>query len=963
MKSLSKPKDPMVRAVWAKSQRDGGKPFPLYAHLEDTATVADHLFERWLSKSQRNLLTNSFGAETTSRRITIWLAASHDVGKATAAFAIKAPEGRHQMEEAGFIFPEPDPSYNDQRDYPHGFAGELAVRQHLNTKTAGTTTTAGLRLAEIVGGHHGSFPPGTQRVPSAYKEGGAESSHWARVRNELLHRAGQIAEITDDDWALILKARIPESVQAILNGFLIVCDWIASNEWMFPYDASDSAHVRAERGLSKLKLGDGWRPKAVTELGDYFGKRFGISNPRPSQRDAHEVAASLAEPSLLLIEAPTGEGKTETAYVCAETLAEKFGLNGVAVLLPTRATASAMFGRTLTWLDSGTNATQANQTPQPSITLAHSKAEFDDRFQRLSEAGNTAEVYDGEHTRQHAVAANQWFRGRKQRILADFVVATIDQMLFMSLKAKHMSLRHLGFGGKVVIIDEVHAADTFMRTYLLRALQWLGAYQVPVIALSATLPEAQRLELLSAYREGARQTVDREIIVEDPEPDPELTALAQATGYPLITAVGAGHETQRVSEPSGRRIAFKIDEVPDAELVDRVSEAAAEGGCIAVVLNTVNRAQRIFAELSARHPDDVELYHSRFTVESRARREAELVKRLGREYPDRPKKLIVVATQVVESSLDVDFDMMFTDIAPMDSFVQRIGRVHRHERPTKQRPATMQVPRIILTGGEGLLTGEDPPIFDKGVQRVYGEALLLRTVAALREHFCSGSGSQAVERGEATSAASTPAFEIVVPDDVPLLIANTYRKKPVIPDSWQERHERAEQRMREEEYDQQVRSRAFVVRSPGVGKIGDWSTLAQSEASEEHRGAAQVRDAELSLEVVLVQRVDGQTHALPRLGDGFGGEPVDLMAGISDKLARAVATCAVSLPAWMTLGTQLDTVIDSLERNGIEVWQSSPWLRGSLPLVLDEDLCCTVGNNKVRYSEELGLTIEKEDAQ
>ncbi|QIM15756.1 CRISPR-associated helicase Cas3' [Leucobacter insecticola] len=945
MKSLPKPTDPMVRAAWAKSQRDGSKPFPLYAHLEDTAAVADHLFERWLSKSQRALLARSFGDEATAHRVAIWLAASHDVGKATWAFAIKVPEGRRQMEDVGFLFPEPTPPYSDQRLYPHGLAGQLAVERHFDTKTARPKARAGLLLAEIIGGHHGSFPAVTDNPSSIYREGAGEPAHWAHVRNELLHRADQIAEITDDDWAQILQARIPESVQAILNGFLIVCDWIASNEWMFPYDASEPANVRAERGLSKLNLGNSWLPTAASELDAYFGSRFGISDPRPSQHDAHELAASLDEPSLLLIEAPTGEGKTETAFACAETLAAKFGLNGVAVLLPTRATASAMFGRTLDWLNSRADAA----TPQ-SVTLAHSKAEFDDRFQRLSSASKTAHIYDDEQGTSHSVVANQWFRGRKQRVLADFVVATIDQMLFMALKAKHMTLRHLGFGGKVVIIDEVHAADTFMRTYLLRALQWLGAYQVPVIALSATLPEAQRLELLSAYREGARQTIDRAVLKVDPKPDAELTTLAQATGYPLITAVGAHNHAQRVSQPSGRRIAFTLDEASDESMLDQVSAAVADGGCIAVVMNTVNRAQRVFADLAARHPGMVELYHSRFTVESRARREQRLVERLGRSAADRPNGLIVVATQVVESSLDVDFDLMFTDIAPMDSLVQRIGRVHRHDRGAN-RPESMREPRVVLTGGERLLSGEAPPTFDRGVQRVYGEALLLRTVAALREHLGQDTGA---------SGASTT---LAVPDDVPLLIKNTYRPAPTMPADWLERHEEAERIMRLEQHDQQERSRQFVVRHPGLGKITDWNALAQSEASEEHLGAAQVRDAELSLEVVLVQRVGGGVKSLPSLGAEFGGQEVALTGGIDDDLARAVATCAVSLPAWMTQGSQLDMVINSLESSGIESWQMSPWLRGVLPLILDENFCCTLGINRVQYSDELGLTVEREDAR
>ncbi len=958
MKTLAKPENKMVRAAWAKSRNDGGKPFPLYAHLEDTAAVADHLFVRWLSKSQRDLLALSFGDEETSRRIAVWLAASHDVGKATAAFAMKAPEGRRQMEAVGFHFPEPDPPYADQRAYLHGLAGELAIRRHFDAKTEKRSAVAGLRLAEIVGGHHGAFTATVNRVPTVYQEGLGEPSHWAEVRREFLRRADQIAEISDTDWKIILQTRVPETVQAILNGFLIVCDWIASNEGMFPYEVGDSSSHRAEQGLRKLALSDSWQPSASIELSDYFRDRFRVMNPRPSQRDSHALASTLSEPSLILIEAPTGEGKTETAFACAETLAEKFGMNGVALLLPTRATADAMFGRTLSWLDSrdsNSGAPSRSNANLPSLTLAHSKAEFDDRFQRLANANNATMIFDGEQTPEHSVTANQWFRGRKQRVLSDFVVGTIDQMLFMSLKAKHLTLRHLGFGSKVVIIDEVHAADTFMRTYLLRALQWLGAYQVPVIALSATLPESHRFELLSAYREGARQTVDRAKIIAEPEPDAALAAIANTNGYPVITAAGARFESQRVSAPSGRRNTFELSEASDDDLIDEISRAAASGGCIAVVLNTVNRAQRVFAELQRRHGECVELYHSRFTTSSRARRERHLVDRLGPGRSQRPKSLIVVATQVIESSIDVDFDVMFTDIAPMDSLIQRVGRVHRHDRPPEERPASLQTPRVVLTGGLGLLEGENCPEFDKGVVRVYGEALLIRTVAALRQLATKHlrSPDQIINRQPTV---------ITVPDDVPSLIAQTYSSAPFIPSQWQEHHARAEQVMREEQLDQRQRSNQFVVRQPGVGEISEWSSRAQSEASEEHCNAAQVRDAELSIEVVLVQRVVDQICSLPSLGENFGGLAVDLTAGISDELAKAVATCSVSLPAWMTRGTQLESVISSLERNGIESWQNSPWLRGALPMVLDASFSCTINNIRVQYSEELGLVVEREDS-
>ncbi|RGE19818.1 CRISPR-associated helicase Cas3' [Leucobacter sp. wl10] len=945
MIDLPPPDDPALRTIWAKFDHTNGDSFPLFAHLEDTAAVADQLYDRWFSGAQRKLLADTIGSDDEAKQLMVWLAASHDIGKTTVAFAIKAEPCVTRMRDAGFEFPPTDPPREDQKQYPHGLAGQLAVDAYLRAKVQGRAKGVA-PIAEIVGGHHGVFP-GNPRIPYLFGEG--EHACWRGAREALLQRADQLSEMSDGTWQRILRSRIPETAQVLLNGFLIVCDWIASNQWLFPYDRASAASARAAHALRSLDFGDHWAPVTVPDPSSYFEERFGISQPRPVQSAAVELVANLEETSLLLIEAPTGEGKTEIGFACAEALAAKFGAHGAAIALPTRATTNAMFGRVLDWLRSG-----GRRGHTVSVSLAHAKAEFDERYERLfrgdDDRGGAQNIYDENENlgAEDAVTGNLWFRGRKQRVLADFTVGTIDQLLFMALKARHLTLRHLGFSGKVVVIDEVHAADAFMQTYLLRALQWLGAYGVPVIALSATLPPALRAALLQAYRTGARQTAVQQPVFEDAPVDPEIASLAEATGYPLITAIGATNRQQVSPEQSGRRTTYRVEQlVGDSRDTSAIAAAAraeaADGGCIAVVLDTVDRAQRVYADLVTDCPGEIRLFHSRFTVESRNRSEQDLIERLGRNPPQRPKSMIVVATQVVESSLDVDFDLMFTDIAPVDLLLQRMGRVHRHARRAEDRPVSMREPRILLTGGIGLLAGDQPPEFERGVETVYGDASLLRTTAALREH-------------RLTSGRET----ITVPDDVPSLIRSTYSAEFASPSGWEDRMATAEQRQREKLRDQQERSARFAIQPPGAGGIADWSRLSYSEASEEHLGAAQVRDAELSLEVVLVQqRADGFT-SLPWLLPPHGGERIDLISGIEPELARAVATCTVSLPSWMTRGAALDRVLDELERSGFEAWQSSPWLRGMLPLILDEELTATVGGHRIRYEQRIGILIDRE---
>ena len=178
--------------------------------------------------------------------------------------------------------------------------------------------------------------------------------------------------------------------------------------------------------------------------------------------------------------------------------------------LPTQATSNGIFSRVREWLD--------HIEGEKSIRLIHGKAQLNDEFSSLPKSRN---IHGGDE-----VGVNEWFAGRKVSILDDFTVGTVDQILLAALKQKHLMLRHLGLSNKVVVIDEVHAYDAYMSVFLYRALRWLGAYKVPVVILSATLPISKRNALLEAYMIGAELGYDR-------LPKPEGFEINEA--YPLLT--------------------------------------------------------------------------------------------------------------------------------------------------------------------------------------------------------------------------------------------------------------------------------------------------------------------------------------------------------------------------------------------------------------------------------------------
>ena len=272
-----------------------------------------------------------------------------------------------------------------------------------------------------------------------------------------------------------MSSPIPIQAQVLSEALVIMADWIASSEYLFPYDSTESTPDRVRRAVTQLRLPHPWQPlPGPDNTTDVFQRSFPSirrGEPNAMQIAAIKAANAMTEPGLLIIEAPMGLGKTEAALMCAEVLARRSGLGGVFFGLPTMATSNPMFSRVREWL----NAVPAKN--RSSITLAHSKAALNEEYQQLMPWNATMAVYDDAATTQHEASAvvQEWFLGRKRAILANHVVGTIDQALFTGLKAKHVVLRHLGLASKVVIIDEVHAADVYMREYLRVVLEWLGA--------------------------------------------------------------------------------------------------------------------------------------------------------------------------------------------------------------------------------------------------------------------------------------------------------------------------------------------------------------------------------------------------------------------------------------------------------------------------------------------------------
>ena len=906
-------------SCWGKTEPKTGRWLPLVIHLQDAAAMAGELWDHFLPSNVKKSICRALNcSDEGGRALACWLAGLHDLGKISPDFAQQAPPDMRgildTMRDQGMD------ATSAPEKIGHATVGQVVLRDWL-VATFGSTRAVANSFACVIGGHHGVNPDSVRLTAVDHRPHRVGKGTWLDVRLEVLvnitRETGADGYLTE--W---LTRPLALTSQILLTGIVIMADWMVSDEQNFPYLNPASTEQRLEDAARALGLPRPWRPvddlpvDATEHLQERFRALAGVA-ARPLQHVIVQTCHSVAAPPLVIVEGPMGIGKTEAALLGAEILAQRFGQGGVFVGLPTMATSNPMFARVLDWLQQSLSAEDA------SVALSHGKAALNQDYEELRRKWD-GHLY-GDEDAQGRALVNAWLRGRKRAGLASFVVGTIDQSLFAGLKSKHLALRHLGLAGKVVIIDECHAADGYMRTYLRRVLTWMGAYGTPVILLSATLPPEQRDEFVRAYAAHSFDGDADHLTTDRDDYTPRLTVWDGKLASIRVPADG---------EPTTVTVKRLADDLP--ALVGVLADSLTAGGCAGVICNTVGRAQDAFRALAERFGDDVVLAHSRFIAPDRARREAELVRRLG-PGGDRPNRLIVVGTQVLEQSLDIDFDLLVTDLAPMDLVLQRIGRLHRHAG--RQRPAAVAAPVTWLRGVDDWTA--EPPVGVRGSQSVYGRNRLLRTAAVLRN-----------------------SDSITLPDDIPKLVRLAYDPALSAPGGWETVWEAAEGREFQQRSAALHKASTYLIGTPwDTDNLNGWIDIAAKDPdAAEAEGHSQVRDSDDALEVIALIRHPDGTLRLPTGVGRHGGavipEGVEWGFGSDLPCAKAMASCTIRLPLIMCLPGTIDRVIGVLERQvDASGWQSSPWLKGQLALAFDATGHATVDRFDLHYEPTTGLTV------
>lgn len=675
---------------------------PLVYHAIDVAAVAAAWWGACPALRSKFLAAFPSTSEPTLRGWMLFFVALHDLGKFDLRFQLKALDALEAAWRKIVKGVDHEIPLQEISGFDHGHAGMAWARLEYEIWLTSPDTDSAIwthweRWLAAVTGHHGDYPPAYMEGLAAIEADDAliqqdsEARHAFITTLESLFLQPAGLSLHDLPPVCSLPAR------ALLAGFCASCDWLGSNTDEFDYRAPGAAldDYLSERVMQIESRQMLRRYGLLAAAQNYAGLAtlLDIKKGEVPRGVQTEIEGLPAVSGLTLIEAPTGSGKTEAALAYAWRLLSVGVADSIVFALPTQATANAMFKRI--------SAFSAQVYGQANVVLAHGKRDFNAGFQQLVERGQRQTRQGKEEA---SVQCAAWLASSRKRVfLGQIGVCTVDQVLLSVLPVRHKFVRGFGLNKSVLIVDEVHAYDAYMYGLLGEVLKNQRACGGSAVLLSATLSAELRGKLLAAW--DSQSSTDAN--------NAPYPALWHATGGETlpVTVADEHKPPRRVVGIECLRLANAF---PDDSLLARIVAAAESGALVAIVVNLVNDAQRLARELRRHTTIDVDIFHARYRFIDRQDKEAAALEHYGRHAP-RTAGRILVATQVVEQSLDLDFDWMITQICPVDLLFQRLGRLHRHARD--QRPAGFDTPCCTV------LTVEDD---DYGVfELIYGNARVL----------------------------------------------------------------------------------------------------------------------------------------------------------------------------------------------------------------------------------------------
>ena len=654
---------------------------PLVAHSADVAAVTEALLQRTiLRKRLAQLLGWDALSDTHVARLCVF-AALHDTGKVNRGFQNLAFDAQPTAGHVG-------PIINIiKAPKPMQWLGPLPLQHMLEWVL---TEDELIQMLRATWGHHGKpvreksftkrlWTPGNDRDPVA----------------GLAHLAKHVQDWFPEAFSDAKPFPTGPTLPHAFNGLLTLADWIGSDTRFFDYGtedgAMDAARRNAARAIDALFL-DADATRTALDGPTDFAPILGDWEPYPIQSAVRDLPLHETG-SLAILESDTGSGKTEAALARFMRLFEAGLVDGMYFAVPTRSAATQLHGRIT---DAAKRLfSDARRPPVVQAVPGYIKAD-DAEGTRLPGFKVLWDDADENDTHRGWAAETS-----KRYLAAPIAVGTIDQVLLSALQASHAHMRAAALLRHFLVIDEVHASDVYMTSITDRVLDHHLRAGGHALLMSATLGASARTHLATAGRDSV------------PSPDEAVD-----TDYPLVTHVDATRRApdtvHAASSGAQKTVTVTLDGIAgDPDAIARHALDAAQGGArVLIIRNLVDDCQAVQDALEAQASDPALLFgiddvpaphHSRFAPDDRTRLDDRIEAVFGKDERPVDAGRVAVATQTVEQSLDIDADLLLTDLCPMDVLLQRIGRLHRHTR--KQRPEGYDTARcVVLTPAERDLT-------------------------------------------------------------------------------------------------------------------------------------------------------------------------------------------------------------------------------------------------------------------
>ena len=974
-----------ISRFWAKTTDDKNNLLrqnafhPLICHLIDVAASARAIWKNVLTSTQKKRLAKPFGLENELEKagnLLAFFVGLHDLGKCSPPFALRG-KNKSRSEQTARLYELYKNTVFDAdtfavaSDARHEFVTSIILPPILEEKF-GFKKQLAQNISDIIGGHHGNFPTNSFQRTNRKSETVCGNKSWRDAQIELVEELAKALKIKGN-FAHLENKKLDNATAMIFAGFVTAADWVGSNSDFFKCFCTDSlkietdakfpinvseyfkdAQTQARSALEKL----GWLDWISVSEEKTFEELFPLlTERRHLQNVAVEIANDIRKmnaPGIVVVEEQMGEGKTETAMYLADVFNAVLEQRGIYFALPTQATSNQMFGRVKDFLESK----YADEKANVQLLLQHGHASISEEFaENVDNFKKLYGIFDETETKKNFanVTAAEWFTYKKRGLFVPFGVGTIDQILLGALQVKHVFVRLFGLAHKTVVIDEVHAYDAYMSTLLERLLEWLAALRSPVIVLSATLPKNRRDALIRAYQKGLGQTFDD---------DEKLESIGDADKYPRISYATAETEAgkfkiRHLGSPARQsktlRIEWKDKKNFVADLITKLKEA--DGGCVTIICNTVKEAQDTFSKLYADpffsgDADDglpkLDLLHARFRFKDRETREKHALLRFGKtgekvSFVENGKKIerevkrpdcaVLISTQIIEQSLDLDFDLMISELAPADLLLQRSGRLQRHERCARilyKNAPTLWILKPVTDDAGNLLKNpnNEPDFGASGI--VYDKHILLRSWLKLRE--CS---------------------EISIPDEIEDLIEDVYDAERCFDNLTDDEKLMWQRTVENYQYDcdlEKDKAETVYLNSPHYDDhLGNFVRNPKEEDAPELHPSQQAmtRDVEPTANIVCLWEKDGKT---------YDDETYRREVLLSDKPSRIVAKQLL----FNSVTVSFKAVIFNLSHKDVpQGWRKSALLMRHRTLVFNTDRKCSMFGYIFHLDEKLGLRITK----